>query len=149
MALLIRLLRHRRGVASIEFAVVLSVVVIFVLGTYDLGNILLQRMKLAEAVHAGAVYANSFPTDNTGISTKITAALPAGWSDVVIAAPSISCACWTSGGGEATADCTASPVCPTGQTTERFMTLTLSRPYAPLLILSLSSTSVTYVTRIQ
>jgi len=141
--------RHRAGVASIEFAVVLSTVVIFVLGTYDLGNILLQRMKLAEAVHAGAVYAGSFPTDTTGISAKISASLPVGWTDVTIGTPSLSCACWTSGGGDTTADCTATPICPIGETTERFMTLTITRPFSPLLISSLSSASVTYVTRIQ
>jgi hypothetical protein len=41
--------RGRRGIATIEFGMVMAAIVVIVLGTYDTGNYLLQQMKLSEA----------------------------------------------------------------------------------------------------
>lgn len=142
-------LADRRGVSAIEFGVVVPIIGIIILGTYDLGNLVQQRMKLADAVRAGGQYAMSYPTSTSGIRAAVTAALPAGWTGVTVGSPTTTCACWSAGGGETAASCAADPVCPAGQVTERFVTLTASRTYTPLLLVSFTSVSANYVARVQ
>jgi Flp pilus assembly protein TadG len=140
-------LRDRRGVSAIEFGVIVPVIVVIVLGTYDIGNLVRVRMKLAEAAFAGGQYAVAFPMDTDGIARTVKAALPAGWTGVRITGPTTACACW-SGGAEGAALCTDEPVCPTGQV-QRTVTLGLTMPYSPLLVMSLTSISASYAARIQ
>jgi Flp pilus assembly protein TadG len=139
--------RGRRGIASIEFGIVMAGIVVIVLGTYDIGNYVLQEMKLADAAHAGGQYAMSYPTDTAGMTAAIDAVLP--WPDVTVTEPTTTCGCWSSGGGESAADCSANPVCPSGETVERFITITLQRNYSPLLVMGLTSTTESYVARVQ
>jgi Flp pilus assembly protein TadG len=141
-------LRDRRGVSAVEFGATVPVLVVIVLGTYDLGNLVQMRMKLSEAAFAGGQYAVAFPSDSTGIATTIRAALPSGWTDVAISGPTTACSCW-SGGAEAASSCASDPVCPTGQVVQRSVTLGLTKPYSPLLVMSLTSISASYVARIQ
>lgn len=144
-------LHDRRGVSAIEFAVTVPAIVVIVLGTFDLGNLIQQKMKLDEAVHAGGIYAMSFPINTSGIQTAVAAALPTGWrNDVVVGSPSMTCACWTAGGGEIAADCTTTQIVCSGAITERFVTVTATKPFTPLLLIGLAnSVSATYVARIQ
>ncbi len=142
-------LRDRRGVSAIEFGAVVPVIALILTATYDLGNLVQMRMKLSEAAYAGGQYAVAFPSNASGISAAITAALPAGWSDVTITGPTTVCTCWTAGGGEAAASCASDPVCPTGQVLQRTITLSLTKPYSPLMMVSLTSISASYVTRVQ
>ena len=138
---------NRRGIASIEFGIVMTAIVVVVLGTYDIGNYVLQQMKLADVAHVGGQFAVSYPLDTTGATTVMDAALPPAWvNDVTITGPSITCAC-ANGGAEA--DCSASPICPLGDSTERFITVTVQRAYSALLVPGLTSTSATYVVRVQ
>jgi Flp pilus assembly protein TadG len=139
-------LHGRRGIASLEFAMTMGAIIVIVLGTYDVGNYVLQEMKLTEAVDVGGQYAVSYPADTNGMKTAVAAALPASWT--VAATPVMNCKCAT-GGTETDADCTVMPVCPLGQTTERFITITLTRAYSPLLIGALTSTTASYVARVQ
>lgn len=133
--------------ASIEFGVVMAAIVVIVLGTYDIGNYVLQQMKLSEAAEVGGQYSISYPLDTAGAISAMDAALPTDWiSDVSVSGPSMTCTCATSGIGDA-ASC--STTCPTGPV-ERYVTITLQRNYAPLLLVKiLTSTSASYVARIQ
>lgn len=141
--------RDRRGISAIEFGVTVPAIVVIILGTFDLGNLIQQKMKLDEAVHAGGIYAMSFPINTSDIQGTVTAALPTGWTDVVVGSPTTTCACW-SAGGETAADCTVTPVCTGGAVTERFITVTATKPFTPLLLIGLAnSVSATYVARIQ
>lgn len=70
----------RRGVASVELAMVVPIVVIIVTATYDLAGVSLQKSKLVAAARAGGYYALSFPTDTDGIARAITNALPTDWT---------------------------------------------------------------------
>ena len=138
--------RGRRGIATIEFGMVMAAIVVIVLGTYDTGNYLLQQMKLSEAAEVGGQYAVSYPLDNAGALSAVDAALPTDWiSDVTVTGPSMTCTCESSGIGDAP---TCSTTCPTGAI-ERYVSVTLQRNYSPLLVKSLTSTSATYVARIQ
>lgn len=139
----------RHGIASIEFGVVMGAIVVIVLGTYDIGNYVLQQMKLADAAHVGGQYEVSYPGDTANMTLAVNAVLPPAWiTDVTVTGPTMSCKC-ASGGVETAADCSANPVCPLDQTTERFMTLTLTRPYTPLLVRGMTSTSASFVARVQ
>jgi Flp pilus assembly protein TadG len=145
-----RLLACRRGISAIEFGMVLPVIVVIILGTYDVANLVQTTAKLNDALHAGGQYAVSFPGDTTGMQTVIQDALPTGWADVTIAAPVMNCACAAGGGGEAAASCDATPICPLGETTERYITLSATQPYSALLLYSLiPSISASYVARVQ
>lgn len=144
-----RLRAARRGATALEFAIVTPLMVTIILGTFDIGNILQQRIKLTDAVRTGGQYASSYPTDSTGIVTTVRGALPAGWTNVTVSTPTTRCTCWTSG-VEAEASCSDSPVCPgSNSTPARYLTLTAARPNAPLLLLTLTSTSASYVARVQ
>jgi Flp pilus assembly protein TadG len=139
--------RGRRGVASIEFGAIMACIVVIVLGTYDIGNYVLQQMKLEEAATVGGLYSVSYPLDTSGTLAAVNDALPTAWvGGVAITGPSMTCTCGTSGTGDA-ATCTAS--CPTGQVA-RFVTVSLQRNYTPLLLTTiLTSTTATYVAQIQ
>jgi len=135
----------RRGIASIEFGVVMAAIVVIVLGTYDVGNYVLQQMKLAEAANVGGQYLVSYPTDTAGMTTALDNAVPPAWvSDVTVTGPSMTCTCGSAGIGDAA---TCAVPCPSG--IARFMTITLQRNYTPLLVVGLTSTSASYVARIQ
>ncbi len=139
--------RGGRGVASIEFGAVMAAIIVIMLGTYDIGNYVLQQMKLQEAAQVGGLYSVSYPLDTAGTLAAVNDALPTGWvGSVAITGPSMTCSCGGSGTGDA-ATCTAA--CPTGQVT-RFVTVSLQRDYTPLLLTTvLTSTTATYVAQIQ
>jgi Flp pilus assembly protein TadG len=143
-------LASRRGVAAIEFAAVLPVMVVVITGTYDLGNLVQMHMKLGDAVRAGGQYAMSYPLDNADIEAAVTASLPSAWrASASVNTPVMACYCWDSGGGsETTTDCTT-PGCAAGESVERFVTVSASLPYAPLLLRSYDVVNASFVARVQ
>jgi Flp pilus assembly protein TadG len=138
--------RSRRGIASIEFAIVTALIITIVLGTYDLGGYVLQQMALAEAAYAGGLDAVSYPPldinnssdpNTQNLISTIQNALPPNW---VL-------------GGDTLYSLSMTPTCGNATpSTGCLVTINLTRNYQPLLITGLtglSSTSVTYVARIQ
>lgn len=142
--------RGRRGVAAIEFGVVMSGVVVLVLGTYDIGNYVVEQMKLADAAHVAGVFLTLYPDDTADMTLAFDRVLPAGWAaGVNVAGPTMSCACANAAGAQTAASCFASPICASRDTVVRTLTITLQRNYTPLLLPGLTSVSSTYVARIQ
>jgi hypothetical protein len=132
--------RDRRGIATIEFGFVMAAIIVIVLGTYDIGNFVLQQAKLAEAAEAGGLYATSFPGDTVGTTCAVEAALcpgvsyslSAGCSGATCPLPSIN---------------VGAPTTESGSTT---VTITLTGSYAPLLLTGiLTSTGALYVAQVQ
>jgi Flp pilus assembly protein TadG len=78
-----RWLKDIKGVAAAEFAIVATVVLVFVTGIVDIGSSIQQRMALQQAVRAAGLYAQSFPSQTTGITNVVAAALP-GWSNISV-----------------------------------------------------------------
>ena len=140
-------LRDRRGVAAAEFAVIASVLLTLLLGVYDIGNAVQQRMQLEQAVRAGAQYALSWPDQTTGIAGAITAALPAGWAATVNVVSPV-CYCWSSGGGGATAT-PCQDTCSAGSTKRSYVTLSATNNSTPFLLSAIAGNSATYVVRFQ
>jgi pilus assembly protein CpaE len=137
----------RSGVAAAEFALIASFILTLMLGVYDVGNAIQQRLQLEQAVRAGAQYALSWPDQTSGISAAISAALPAGWTNATVSAGSPVCYCWSSGGGATASPC--GNVCAAGSTKRSYVTLSATNNSAPFLLSAVAGNSVTYVVRFQ
>ena len=125
-----RLRTDRRGVAAAEFAMVASVLLVFVVAILDIGGSIQQRMVLQQAVRAAGIYAQSFPSQSgaggNGIAGAVTAALPSTWTDVQQTA--LLCP-----GASADPGINCSPSCG-GSASGTYMVLQVCRPYKPFLI---------------
>jgi Flp pilus assembly protein TadG len=122
----------RRGVAALEFALVLPVLTLILLTAVDLGTALEQSIRLETAARNGAQYAVSFPTPAADIETQVRNSLP-GWTDITIATPTLRCVC----PGDASVNCTNENAC--GVITEQYITISVTRPHAPLLLTPFST----------
>jgi hypothetical protein len=138
--------RDRRGIASIEFAIVSGVLLTIVLAICDIGNMVQERMVMQRALRAGGLYARSFPTQTDGIVQAMQASLraswPNDWSSVVIDPPESSYACMGS----------SVPVIDPGNCDgipRYYVRLNVTRPYTPFLLSFITGNSVSYVVRVQ
>lgn len=134
-------MRCRKGLAAIEFALVAPITVLLLVGVMDLGNALQQKQRLSAAAQAGAAYALTFPADSAGIQAAINRML-SGWSGVTVTVPAPVCECPGTAG---TVDCDT--VCPTGR--QSYVSITLSRPFTPMLLKNLTEVSANVVLRLQ
>jgi Flp pilus assembly protein TadG len=141
--------RDRRGVAAVEFGVVAGVLAVLFLGVYDLGSAVYESLVLRQAIRAGALYALYYH-NTPGIQSTIEASMPSGWTDASVYAsgwaPTTTCTCTSSGG-----TITASPSCScaNGSTMQQLMTLTVTRPFSPLLLTTITQVSAQDVIRFQ
>jgi pilus assembly protein CpaE len=144
----VRALRaNRSGVAAAEFALIAPIMLTLLLGVYDIGNAIQQRLQLELVVRAGAQYALSWPDQTSGIEATITAALPSTNATVNVSY------CHSSGDGTTPTSSATSPLCPatcgSGSTTETYVTLCASNNSTPFLFSSVAGNSATYVVRVQ
>jgi Flp pilus assembly protein TadG len=115
----------RRGVAALEFALIAPVLILLLLGVYDIGNAVDEQMVMQQALRAAGQYAMSFPENNNGILAAIQQGYPSGWTGV-----------------------TSTVTGPSGNAPPYYVTLQASLTF-PSLILPLPATTVTYVVRVQ
>lgn len=64
-----RLRRHDSGNVMIEFALILPVLCLMMVGMFDLGNFGLQKSAMLHGVREGAQYGILAPADSAGINT--------------------------------------------------------------------------------
>ncbi|MGA3399360.1 MAG: TadE/TadG family type IV pilus assembly protein [Acetobacteraceae bacterium] len=148
LATAIRAVRHnRRGIAATEFALIAPVMLTLLLGVYDVGNAIQERLQLEQAVRAGAQYALSWPDQTSGISAAISAALPPSWTSPTVTVSAPACWCWSSGGGATSTPCSAT--CAEGSTKRSYVTLTATNNATPFLFSAIAGNSATYVVRFQ
>ena len=137
------IVRCRRGVAAVEFAIVALIFITLLAAAFDIGGWVWQRMQMHAALAAGAHYAQSFPTRTADIKGIIAGALPVGWTDVTIDDPVLTCDC---GGGASAAACGVP--CPPG-TRQVFVTLSVTHRFSPLRFITPSDAPERYVVRVQ
>jgi Flp pilus assembly protein TadG len=130
-------LRSRRGIAALEFALVVPVLILLILATVDYGRAIAQSMRLSNAVRAGAQYALSFPDDVAGINARVTGAL-GGWTDVSVATE-----CQCAGGTTSATACTE--VC----SGIRVTTVRATRPFSAYHFTSITSVTSNVTLRVQ
>jgi Flp pilus assembly protein TadG len=116
----------RQGVAAAEFAIVASVVLIFVVAIVDIGASIQQRMVLQQAARAAGIYAQSFPQPTSNILSAAAAALPASWTGTTTT-NALMCQGGTVSAGT---DCTAS--C-NGGGSGTYLIVQVCKPYTPFL----------------
>jgi hypothetical protein len=128
--------------ASVEFAFIVPIIILIVLGTYDIGNYVLQEMKLTEAAQAGGQYAVAYPSDNAGTTCAVQ----------LVLCPNVT-----------TGRCPGAASCPlpaitisgpstsgSGANTETTVTITLTQAYTPVLLINvLTSLTASDVVRVQ
>jgi Flp pilus assembly protein TadG len=75
-------LTTRDGAAGVEFALTLPAIVLFTIGTVDLGGLAYQKAEVSAAVNAGVLYAidNASSLSLTNVATAVTGATPLGTS---------------------------------------------------------------------
>ncbi len=147
---------NRTGVAAAEFALIAPVMVTLLLGVYDIGNAIQQRLQLEQAVRAGGQYALSWPDELTSsergvnsIQQAVAAALPSSWTNATVNASY----CHSSGDGTTPTPIQTSPSCPAtcgpGTTTETYVTICATNPSTPFYVSVVAGNSATYVIRVQ
>lgn len=135
-----RTLRYgrRSGVSSVEFALLMPVMLAMLVGLVDWGLAIDQRIQLQTAVRAGAQYALRSPTDTAGITAAVRAA--AADRTLTVGNPVIFCEC--NGGA---ADC--SSTCDSGL--QRFLSVNATQAFVPLTPAGPTSVSADVTLRIQ
>jgi Flp pilus assembly protein TadG len=84
-------LRDQRGTAALEFMLIALTLITLVFAVAGFGDVTQRQIAIQSAVRAGGEYARFFPTDQTGIQSAITTALPSGWT--LSGAPTVTCSC--------------------------------------------------------
>lgn len=150
-----RLCGDQRGVSAIEFAFVAPIMLMLMIGAYDLGNAVQQQIDLQEAVRSGGAYAMNHSTDVSGIQAVVSNSLPSGWTLTNpggVAAVACSCLDTTTGAVTNLAGCTTTnfDTCASGNGLLVSVTATMAyTALTPLLANALPNNSATYVTRFQ
>lgn len=67
-------IRDRRGVAAIEFAIMVPILSLMVVSVTDIGLAVYRKMQVEDAAQAGAQYAILHGFDTNGISSAVTSA---------------------------------------------------------------------------
>jgi Flp pilus assembly protein TadG len=150
------LCRDRRGVAAVEFAIIATIMVTLMLGAYDFGNAAQEQVALQEAVRAGGAYAQSRPSDLTGIRNSVANALPAGWAlSNAGGVAAVACFCLNPATGVTTplGSCTDANLSScTGANIGKVVTVTATMPYThigSLFAAVIPNNTAQYAARIQ
>lgn len=126
---LLTLIADRRGVAALELALLAPVLLLLLMGIFDVGQLTYTSMQVTAAAHAGAqyVYANGC-SSTQGISTAVTSATPL----AVSANPSPVCPVYYCANGSALASSTSGATCPSGEVAGTYATVSAQAPFTPI-----------------
>lgn len=114
----------RRGIAATEFALVAPVIVLLLLGSFDLASHMQTAIRLERAALAGALYATANSSDMAAVRQQVLNAV-SDLSGVVVPQPAITCECVAT-------SVACNTACPSGLV--RTMTVTAQRTITPLLL---------------
>jgi hypothetical protein len=121
------MLEDQRGVAAIELALALPVLVVMAFGLIDYSSGLLRQMQVQNAAQHGLQYALTHGFDSAAISTLITGGTsPTGIS--ATPAPTQFCGC---PGSQGIASATCSTVCSDGSRAGTYVAITAVATYVP------------------
>jgi Flp pilus assembly protein TadG len=130
-----------RGVAAVEFAITLPILLYFMGGITDFGLIFYRQSCLSTAVAAGAQYASlidqrsppvSAATVQTVMRNAATQAMPNVTTTATVAGPACYCITGSSPNSTMGSAVTCGSTCTTGTAT-KYVQLTLTSSYTPIL----------------
>lgn len=131
--------KDRRGVALLEFALILPLLIVLVCGVFDIGRACAEDIDLYQAVRSGGQIALAFPSDPGGIvESSVSAAAPAG---TVVGAPVYACFCAGAAVSCSTGTCTTGNI-------QRYIKISANLPFNALII-PLANLPAAYVQRFQ
>ncbi len=121
-------LTDRRGTSGTEFALLMPILTVLLMGIFDYGSLAYDSMQVSAAAHAGADYALHNGWSATGVQTAVTGAttLP---QVSATPAPQLTAACIVSGAVVATTGST----CAGGGTPGSYVVVNAQAPFTPLL----------------
>ena len=124
-----RTLSDRGGAAGVEFALMLPALVLFAVGTVDIGALAYQQAEVEEAAQAGARYAMGHPTATTdtiaGVVTSETTSI------AVSANPSPAQGYYCDAGGSLTSVQSMTSPCSNG-VVGSYVTVSAQATYTPI-----------------
>lgn len=121
--------RDTRGVAAIEFGLMIPVLSLMVVSVTDIGLAVYRKMQVEDAAQAGAQYAISHGFDTSGISSAVTSATNS--TAITASPPPVQfCGCPTST-GVSTVSC--GTVCTGGVQAGTYMTVSAQATYYTLI----------------
>ena len=121
------LAKARSGAAGVEFALLLPVLVLLLMGMFDYGALAFQTMQVSAAAHAGADYAVRNGWNPTGVQGAVTHATTLA-SVSATPTPALSQGCITNGALVITTGST----CPSGGTPGSYAVVNAQAPFSPL-----------------
>ena len=121
-----RLAGDRRGVAGVEFALALPVLMLLLVGMFDYGTLAFQTMEITAAAHAGADYAMHNGWNASAIQTAVTSATSL--SVTASPAPQLSNGCLSGN----TVVFTTGSSCSSGGTPGSYVIVNAQTPFTPL-----------------
>ena len=130
-----------RGVAAIEFAMIVPVLLFMLIAIVDMGMGVYADMQVQNAAQAGAQYAIAHGYTASSISSAVTSATS--FSGITVSSgPTKFCGC-PSSTGVTTATC--SSTCANGTSAGTYVTVTASGTYTTLIPYPLIPTTYTFV----
>jgi Flp pilus assembly protein TadG len=131
-----------RGVAAVEFAITLPILLYFMGGITDFGIVYYRQSCLSTAVAAGAEYASltdqrsppvSAATVQTVMQNAATQAMPNVTTAATVVGPACYCITGSSPSSTMGSAVTCGSACATGGTAGKYVQLTLTSTYTPIL----------------
>lgn len=138
-------LKDRRGVSAVEFALLAPVLIALPVPIVDLGLGLYTQMELQNAATAGAQYALQNPSLSTLTTAQIQAAAAAAVPSLAMStSASQVCGCpgTGTGGGPAVTFGSCTTNCSTGKLPGNYVTVTAQTTYVPLVPYPVMGSSV-------
>ncbi len=117
----------RAGAAGLEFALILPVLVLMLMGVFDYGALAYQTMQVSAAAHAGADYALRNGWNQTGVQNAVTGATTLTIS--ASPAPALSKGCITNNA----LVITTGSSCPSGGTPGSYVVVNAQSSFSPML----------------
>jgi Flp pilus assembly protein TadG len=130
--------RDRSGVAAIEFALVVPMLMVLTMGLIDFSMYIGTRIELEQALRAGGQFALQDHTDTTTITSAVQGAT--NLSSVSVTVGGLACECT----GGVTATCKGSnnyALCSDGSAPAAYITLSGSTTYDPIFLALATFTS--------
>jgi Flp pilus assembly protein TadG len=118
-----------RGAAIVEFALIVPLLILLMVGLFDLGFAAYQSMQVHAAAEAGAQYAVRHTWDPTAIATAVTRATG---SAGITATPAPSQVCGCPDGGIFTPEPSCN-TCPSGSPAGVYASVSAQLSYSPVL----------------
>jgi len=128
----------RRGAAGVEFALLMPVLTLLLMGMFDYGQLAYQTMQVSAAAHAGADYALHNGWNLTAVQSAVTNATTLA-SVAASPAPTLSKACIVGGA----LVITTGSSCTSGATPGSYAIIHAQAPFSPLVTWSALSLPTT------